>query len=242
MFDQNGRVLYVGQSGNLRARLGSYKNARPETTSRKVIRLIHVTASVRWEECPTRTSARLRENDLLRTYRPRFNSANTYPQAYPYLTLREPGVQLSLTVRPHRSAQFFGPFKTRGWTTYSALVRLLYAASHHGPNWTDFPCRLLSDRPPKRMAFPELAPGQWIPELRAFLEGRSCGVVKAFETCLPEPSSPFERLMRLNDLQILNDFFTLSAQRSLQLRERFCDGNGPLGQAELDDLMVLASE
>src|SRR5690242_16075479 len=33
----DGRILYIGQSKNLRARLGSYKNARRDRTPRKVL-------------------------------------------------------------------------------------------------------------------------------------------------------------------------------------------------------------
>ena len=35
------RVLYIGQSRNLRARLGTYKNARLDRASRKTVRLVH---------------------------------------------------------------------------------------------------------------------------------------------------------------------------------------------------------
>src|SRR3954464_5704812 len=66
------RVLYIGQSGNLRARLGSYKNAKPDRAPRKVIRLIHQVRAITWEKCETPQAARLRENELLRLHRPRF--------------------------------------------------------------------------------------------------------------------------------------------------------------------------
>ncbi|PYK31759.1 MAG: hypothetical protein DME57_02510, partial [Verrucomicrobia bacterium] len=38
------RLLYVGQSSNLRVRLGSYKNANPHHVSRKTLRLVHSVA------------------------------------------------------------------------------------------------------------------------------------------------------------------------------------------------------
>jgi excinuclease UvrABC nuclease subunit len=56
MTGYSGRVLYVGQSGNLRARLARYKNTRPDRAPRKVIRLIHAVESI-WAGstgCPAR--------------------------------------------------------------------------------------------------------------------------------------------------------------------------------------------
>ncbi len=79
MSGEMGRVLYVGQSKNLRHRLATYKNANPDHVPRKVIRLVHAVRKIDWEECATANFARLRENELLRAHRPKFNSMNTYP-------------------------------------------------------------------------------------------------------------------------------------------------------------------
>src|SRR3954464_3848013 len=66
MTGPNERVLYIGQSGNLRARLASYKNARPDRSPRKVVRLVRQVKSIVWERCENTEAARLRENELLR--------------------------------------------------------------------------------------------------------------------------------------------------------------------------------
>src|SRR5512132_1710482 len=73
MAGKDDRILYVGQSQNLRVRLASYKLARPDRAPRKLIRLIHSVRSITWETCPTARAARVRENELLRLLRPRFN-------------------------------------------------------------------------------------------------------------------------------------------------------------------------
>src|SRR4029450_13946124 len=46
------RVLYVCKSINLRARLGSYKNAQPDRAPRKILRLVAQVESITWEPCP----------------------------------------------------------------------------------------------------------------------------------------------------------------------------------------------
>ena len=53
MTGTSGQILYIGQSGNLRARLGTYKNAHPDHLSRRTLRLIHSVSSITWEECAT---------------------------------------------------------------------------------------------------------------------------------------------------------------------------------------------
>src|SRR5687767_182452 len=63
MFNEAERLLYVGQSANLRSRLGAYKNANPDHLPRKVLRLVHAVASIKLETCETPVAARLRENE-----------------------------------------------------------------------------------------------------------------------------------------------------------------------------------
>ncbi len=111
MSGETDRVLYVGQSQNLRQRLATYKNAHPDHLPRKIIRLVHAVRQITWEECETALQARLRENELLRTHRPKFNDANTYPRAYCFLGLAVAGVglTLSLTTDPNAALQFDAP-------------------------------------------------------------------------------------------------------------------------------------
>src|ERR1035441_8582387 len=65
MTGQNGLVLYIGQSQNLRQRLGSYKNARPDRAPRKIMRLVRAVESITWETCERdRKSTRLNSSHL----------------------------------------------------------------------------------------------------------------------------------------------------------------------------------
>jgi hypothetical protein len=83
----NDRVLYIGQSKNLHLRLASYKNARPDCVSRKTIRLVRQVQSIAWETCEDAEAAQLRENELLRLHRPKFNTVNTYPAGYTFVAM-----------------------------------------------------------------------------------------------------------------------------------------------------------
>src|SRR5204863_7431757 len=62
MGGQGDRILYVGQSSNLRQRLSSYRHVQAERASRKLIRLVHQVRTITWEVCATTEAARLREN------------------------------------------------------------------------------------------------------------------------------------------------------------------------------------
>lgn len=85
MFDAAGQLVYVGKALDLRARLASYR--RTHGQSRKTIRLIHAVRRIEWEECPTETAARLLENELIRSLRPRFNRAGTWPASARFVVL-----------------------------------------------------------------------------------------------------------------------------------------------------------
>src|ERR1044071_2838794 len=85
MTGQAGEILYVGQSGNLHTRLNCYKNGNPDSLPRRIVWLVNLCGSIRWEEGASRELARVRENELLRLHRPKFNRVNTYPQAYGFI-------------------------------------------------------------------------------------------------------------------------------------------------------------
>src|SRR6185436_10512476 len=63
------RVLYVGQSKNLRLRLSYYKNAQPEREPRRIIRMVHQTWSIELQVCETPAAAQAREVELIQEHR-----------------------------------------------------------------------------------------------------------------------------------------------------------------------------
>ena len=120
MFDGEGRIIYIGQSQNLRDRLNSYRHVHPERDSRKTVRLVHEVRRIEWEICDSPASARLRENELLRTVRPRFNRVNVWPWACFYLAWRECPEGIAAAVPPASPPASSGgvspPGSTRGET------------------------------------------------------------------------------------------------------------------------------
>jgi len=249
MTGEGGRALYIGQSGNLRARLASYKNARPDRAPRKVNRLIRAVQSITWEECESPEGARLRENELLRLYRPKFNRLNTWPRAYSYIQLAgdETGLELGLTHDPGRAGdQLYGAFKTRALAGYGALLRLVWAALQQPSSPQDFPVRMLGSRPPRRCRFPwrpgRPAIGQtaFLNSLQGFLAGTSDDLLQALGEAVPagEALSPFQRALHARDLETLTAFYGSGPRRNCQLSEEHRLPGPLIAQEELDDLLA----
>ncbi|HSI62334.1 MAG TPA: nucleotide excision repair endonuclease, partial [Candidatus Saccharimonadia bacterium] len=104
-YDATGRLLYIGQSLNLRARVTSYRHVSPERHPRRTLRLVHRIARIDWQTCDTPEAAIELERTLLLQHRPPFNRAGTWRAPPWYLQIRttEDHLQLSL-IRPEAPA------------------------------------------------------------------------------------------------------------------------------------------
>jgi predicted GIY-YIG superfamily endonuclease len=248
MTGRDDRVLYVGQSGNLRARLASYKNARPDHVPRKVIRLIHAVARITWETCESTEGARLRENELLRLHRPRFNRLNTWPRAYAYFRLRQDdaGFEVGLTHDPDPAGNLYGAFKARAWAGYGALLRLSWAVLHQPASPHDFPAQLLAARAPRQYRFQwepgptPVSPKRFTAALEDFLSGASDHLLQLLKDAAPAGDAvcPFQRALHARDLELLQGFFSVGPKRNHDLARRHKLASPLIRQEELDDLMA----
>lgn len=128
MRDQQDTVLYVGKAKNLRKRLGSYRVANPDRVPRRHLRLLRSVARIELERCTDEASALNREAELLRSLRPRFNRAGTWPGNPKYLLWRKTESAFELAIHAEESANWLGGQKPRNGLVYvrSALARLLW--------------------------------------------------------------------------------------------------------------------
>ena len=248
MTGRDGLVLYIGQSGNLRQRLASYKNARLDRTPRKVIRLVHAVESITWETCDSPEGARLRENELLRTHRPKFNRLNTWPQAYSFIRLEydEAGLELSQTREATNGGHLYGAFKAHVTAGYGALLRLTWAAWHQPASHHDFPAQLLASRPPRQYRFtwhPHPAPWSldtFVRSVQHFLSGVSDDLLELLTEAVHarDGLGPFQRALHTQDLEVLSQFYLCSPRRNHELTRRHNLPNPLILQEQLDDLVV----
>jgi len=252
------RVLYIGQSGNLRARLGSYKNAQPDRAPRKVIRLVHQVRSITWERCASVEAARLRENQLLRMHRPKFNRANVYPRAYAFIwqSQDEHGLVLGRTNNPalagalrcEQQAKLYGAFKSFASAGYGALLRLLWAVARQPAAPSDFPAGLLQENPPRSFTVPWPCAQNSRLKLRShlqqFLEGVSDELLSFFRSSLPDLKGlcAFLRALYEHDLQILAQFYERSPKRNRAFIIQHQLESHLIPQERLDDYLLILSE
>ena len=111
MLGANGRLIYIGKAKNLRARLLSY--FRVKSRDPKAGRILEHTRTLVWEDAADEFSALLRELELIRRFRPRFNvQGQPGRRRYAYLCLgRGPASHLHLTREPTgKELATYGPF------------------------------------------------------------------------------------------------------------------------------------
>ena len=267
MCGRAGEILYVGQSGNLRARLNCYKNANPDTLPRRIVRLIHSVASITWEECASARLARVRENELLRLHRPKFNRVNTYPQAYGFIGSIAGAQQLtlfrlreaSLSQNEHRGllrdsggqnfrTNVYGPFKGGALYGFASLLRLLWSALYQPQSPFDLPRQLLTPKPPSQFSI-EFSYGgassealDWPSQLHAYLAGGSRALVQQLASVLQsERLALFHRNLIQADLDTLDWFYETGPARIQRLKREHGLDEGLIAKEELDDLIALSS-
>lgn len=214
-YDENRRLIYIGKAKKLRQRLCSYRYVHPDRDSRKTWRLVNSIRAIEWEVCKSHEAALLKESQLLREHRPRFNRANVWPWSAVYIGIRQEGDRLHLKVGRDLEAgyQWFGAYKAFAIYAFSALQRLLH--------------QRYGDRS---------APLQWFgwdtgrsftvdagkigsEQLEQFLAGRSRSFLSEFETQADRlgQSALADQNLILNDLVLLEEFYERGARRNREI-------------------------
>ncbi|MFP3966249.1 DEDD exonuclease domain-containing protein [Actinomadura fulvescens] len=111
--DERGEVLYVGKSGDLRARVRSYFTG--SETRHRVREMVGLAEKVRTIVCATGLEAEVRELRLIAEHKPRYNRRSKFPERAMWLKLTvEPFPRLSI-VRECKDdgAVYLGPLSSR---------------------------------------------------------------------------------------------------------------------------------
>ncbi|KAF0172906.1 MAG: excinuclease ABC subunit C [Limisphaerales bacterium] len=240
MFDEAGLLLYVGQSSDLRDRLNSYRHVHPDRDSRKTIRLVHLVRRIDREVCDSTVSAVLRENELLRTLRPRFNRMNVYPKACFFIGVERDGglLRLALTRDTRLSGKLFGAFKGAAWP-FASLCRLLFIASHRDVELGQFPSRLLTTAPLRTQGFGlEESVAVLVED---YLAGESVSLVEALtDVCSQvEMRTPFEQNLMLADLITAEEFFERGPKKVKRLKQQANLGSNWVEPETLVDFLAV---
>ena len=85
MYDADGNLLYVGKAKNLYNRLHQYTDIQKLELHKQVMRTL--VTRVDWETVPTESDALIREQELIKTQKPKYNIMLTDGKMYPMLAL-----------------------------------------------------------------------------------------------------------------------------------------------------------
>lgn len=157
-YDEAGRLLYIGQSGCLKHRLGSYRHVDPDRHPRRTLRLIQRIMEIQWKVCATAAEALAMEAGLLLEHRPPFNRAGVWPSATWWLAVKheEGRLHLDLTREPEGgpTTELYGPLPGNFQGVFGPLARCLYHGMHPSAQWWDFPVGLLKPWPAPCQSWP----------------------------------------------------------------------------------------
>jgi len=127
MLDSKRRVIYVGKAKDLRRRVGSYFQGRPQDA--KTLALLKNVAEVEVTVTRTETEALMLEYNLIKRHKPRFNVLLRDDKSYPYIHVSTdhdfPRLSFYRGARK-KTGRLFGPYPSAGSVreTLSQLQKL----------------------------------------------------------------------------------------------------------------------
>ena len=208
MRDAHDAVLYVGKAKNLRKRLCSYRVANPDRMPRRHLRLLRAVERIELQVCPDESSALARESELLRTLKPKFNRAGTWPFKPRFLVWRCAGskFELAVTQTPAPDWRQLGPLGSGAVFLRVVLVRLLWFAAHPERGIAGMPAGWAQGR----MENPAIIQrGAGEEDAHVFVEGLFAGQVDAFSQWvrarMKDGLHPFEKAAVDADLEFIRN-------------------------------------
>ena len=108
--NEKSKLLYVGKAKNLKARVGSYFQAKP--TGPRIQKMVSQIANLEIVVTATEAEALLLENSFIKNNKPYFNVLLRDDKTYPYIKITaEAFPRVILTRRKYRDGgRYFGPF------------------------------------------------------------------------------------------------------------------------------------
>lgn len=250
MLNRKGELIYVGKAKCLRARLQSY--FRPASRDAKAGRIVGHTRGIVWEPAPSEFAALLRELELIRRWRPRFNvQGQPHRRRRTYVCVgRQPAPYVFLARRPSSGVlEQFGPipagrkareavrrlndwFRLRDCPQHQAMVfadqaelfPVLRAAGclRHEIGTCSGPCAAACTRRDY---------GIQVRSACAFLKGSDLTPLQTLESAMQDASAAtaFERAAALRDKLDLLRWLHRHLERLRHVRERYSFVYTPAG-------------
>lgn len=142
-FGEQNRLLYIGQSANLHARVGSYRFVSGETHAARTVRMVARIRRLEWQVCASPRAALELEAALLLACRPPFNRAGVWLPPPVWVAFDEEDGHLSARLwrdAPPPEHLATGPLPSSFRYTFAALLRCVWRLHHAETSWWDLPC------------------------------------------------------------------------------------------------------
>lgn len=209
-YDASDRLLYIGQSNDLRARVGSYRHVTPEQNVKRTLRLVHRIARVELQTCATPAEAIALEASLLLEKRPPFNRAGVWqgPPWYFFVGTQEGHLHVRLTRLAGDEAGGIGPLPSSFRYVHASLMRWTFRLLNPAATLADYPIGLLAPTIPLalRWRLPEADAEGIAALLAAYASGIETDLLARLEV-MPQPVSLLEQEFWLEELERLRRAF-----------------------------------
>jgi len=206
-YDGEGQLLYMGQSSDLRARIGSYRHVTPEKHPKRTLRLVSRIALIDVQTCNTAGEAVELERILLLAHRPPFNRAGVWQGDPWWLSMNVEIGGLMLRLQREASPGGLGPLPGVSRHILGTLVRNLLRVAN--PTWklSDFPCGLMAYALPLECRLPVSSPSDLVQTLTGALAGDLEGLLAELRA-LPPPVTLTEQEFWQEELERLEKLTT----------------------------------
>jgi len=225
MLDHDRKVLYIGKARNLRKRVSSYFQRRPESprTQAMVQQIRDIAFSITGSEA----EALVLEHNLIKQLKPRYNVLMKDSKSYPYILLTDEAFPKLLLYRGNRSlpGEYFGPFPNAGavHATLHVMQSLFRIRDCEDSvfNHRSRPCMQhqigrCSAPCCKIVSQDEYA--RQVDDVRCFLKGKNMSLLKSWEQDMQQASDRmhFEQAAALRDrIRALRSVLAGSENRAL---------------------------
>jgi len=126
-FDARGAIIYVGKAKNLKKRVSSYFNKTQDNYKTSV--LVRKIVNIEYIVVNTELDALLLENNLIKSYQPRYNIQLKDDKTYPWICVKNEAFPRVFSTRQliKDGSKYFGPYPSgKVMQTLLALIKELY--------------------------------------------------------------------------------------------------------------------
>lgn len=208
MLDKQRKVLYIGKARNLRKRVSSYFQRRPESPrTQAMAQQIH---DISFSITASEAEALVLEHNLIKQLKPRYNVLMKDSKSYPYILLSDETYPKLMLYRGKRTlpGEYFGPFPNAGavHTTLHVMQSIFRIRDCENGvfNNRSRPCmqyQIGRCSAPCCDIVSETEYRQQVNEVRIFLQGKDEQLLKNWETKMQQASDAlsFEQAALLRD-------------------------------------------